>query len=68
MLNATERNGLSLKRLELCSRENAVRVANRIFDDHTRKVSILRTGNPLQPFRVSLGPADPRRVVLEIVA
>ena len=58
----------STKRLLLCSRENAVRVAGRIFDHSHERVSILRTADPLQPFRVSTDPASPGLVVLEMVA
>ena len=48
--------GLSPKRLLLCSRENAQRVATRLFDLQPGRVSIVRTGNPRPPFR---GPAAP---------
>lgn len=43
---------LSRKRLKLCSRENAVRVANRIFDAG-QHACIIRTGEPLQPYRAA---------------
>ena len=68
MLVAIDGGTLSPKRQLLCSRENAVRVATRIFDQSPGKVSILRTADPLQPFRVSTGPAPPALVVLEMVA
>ena len=67
MTSALGRECLSPKRHMLCSRENAVRVAGRIFDHSHERVSILRTANPLQPFRVSTDPATPGLVVLEMV-
>jgi hypothetical protein len=36
----------------LCNRANAQRVATRLFEATRRNVAIVRTGNPLQPFRV----------------
>ncbi|WP_337847822.1 hypothetical protein [Sphingomonas sp.] len=68
MINTTVRLGLSSKRQQLCSRENAMRVAGRIFDDHPKRVSILHTGDPLQPFRVSTDPSSHDHIVLEMVA
>lgn len=68
MTSALGRECLSPKRQMLCSRENAVRVAGRIFDHSHERVSILRTADPLQPFRVSTDPASPGLVVLEMVA
>jgi hypothetical protein len=46
---------LSPKRSLLCSRDNAQRVAAQIFADRGEPVSILRTGDPLQPYRVLAG-------------
>lgn len=68
MINALDRGPLSSKRRELCSRENAVRVAGRIFDDRATKVSILHTGDPLQPFRVSTDPSRDAEIIAEMVA
>jgi hypothetical protein len=68
MTNLIDMGSLSPKRQVLCSRENALRVAARIFDDCPRKVSILHTGDPLQPFRVSTDPPSRDQVVLEMVA
>ena len=68
MINTTARLGLSPKRQQLCSRENAMRVAGRIFDDYPTRVSILHTGDPLQPFRVSTDPSSRGHIVLEMVA
>jgi len=68
MTCATDRRRLSPKRQLLCSRENALRVAGRIFDRSPGKVSILRTADPLQPFRVSTDPVSAGLIVLEIVA
>ena len=43
---------LSTKRLILCSRENALRVAGQIFDEG-RHACVIRTGHPLQPYRAA---------------
>lgn len=59
--------GLSPKRLLLCSRENANRVASRLFDERPGRVSIMRTTNPIQPFRVCTWPACGERVEVEMV-
>lgn len=42
----------STKRLVLCSRENARRVAGRIFDE-AQHACVIRTGHPLQPWRAA---------------
>jgi len=60
--------GLSPKRLLLCSPENANRVASRLFDERPGRVSVVRTGNPLQPFRVSTSPARGDNIVVEVVS
>lgn len=44
---------ISVRRLELCSRENAHRVANRLFEHKRRPVAVIRTGNPMKPFHVT---------------
>lgn len=44
---------ISLRRLELCSRENAHRVANRLFEHKRRPVAVIRTDNPMKPFHVT---------------
>ncbi|PBN42967.1 hypothetical protein [Sphingobium sp. D43FB] len=59
---------LSSKRYILCSRENAHRVASRLFDAQSGRVSIVRTGNPLQPFCVSTSPSRDAHVEVEIVS
>ncbi|CAH0356293.1 hypothetical protein [Sphingobium sp. CECT 9361] len=59
---------ISPKRDILCSRENALRVASRIFYAQTRPVSIIRTCDPLQPFRVSTSPGRDENVVVEMVS
>lgn len=64
----TDRLGLSPKRQQLCSRENALRVAARIFDSYPTRISILHTADPLQPFRVSIDPVNRDQVVVEMVA
>ena len=63
MTTAIDRRCLSPKRQLLCSRENALRVAGRIFDHSQGKVSILRTTDPLQPFRISTDPASSGLIV-----
>lgn len=60
--------GLSPKRRQLCSRENALRVAARIFDRSPERLSIVCTHDPIQPFRVSFDPADQDQVIAEMVA
>jgi len=60
--------GLSPKRYLLCSRENADRVADRLFNSRPGRVSIVRTTNPLQPFCVSTSPALDDLVEVEIVS
>lgn len=59
---------LSPKRYLLCSRENAQRVASRLFDAHPGRISIIRTGDPLQPFHVSTAPSRDAYVEIEIVS
>lgn len=58
---------MSAKRRILCSRENAQRVAARLFDVSMMPVSIIRTGNAFQPYRISTAPADGDHVELEMV-
>jgi hypothetical protein len=60
--------GLSPKRLLLCSRENANRVALRLFDERSEPLSIVRTANPLQPFRVCTKPSAADLVEVELVS
>lgn len=59
---------LSPKRLLLCSRENANRVASRLFDEQPGRLAIVRTGNPLQPFRVCSVPSIGDHVEVEMVS
>lgn len=58
---------ISPKRRLLCSRENALRMAGRCFDAEMKPVSVICTGDPLQPYRVSLAPCQDDHVVLEMV-
>lgn len=58
---------LSAKRRALCSREIAERVALQIFRQGVWPVSIVRTGNALQPFRVSTAPASDEHVEVEML-
>lgn len=46
----------SPKRLLLCSRENAVRVAGRLCGATRRRMWVVRTGHPLQPYRIAAVP------------
>ena len=57
---------LSSKRLALCSRINAQRVAARMIDEGAPQVSIVRTGHPLQPLRVVPNAVDGADVELEM--
>jgi hypothetical protein len=59
---------LSSKRSILCSRAHAHRVAARLFDDCVGRVIIIRTDDPLQPFRVSTSPSRHEHVELEMVS
>ncbi len=59
---------ISPKRRALCSRENAERIASRIFDQGFCPVSVIRTGDALQPFRVSTAPSQDDHVELQMVS
>jgi len=59
---------LSPKRLLLCSRENANRVASRLFDERPGRLAIVRTGDPIQPFRVCTKPLRGDHVEVEMVS
>ena len=61
-------DAVSAKRRELCSRENAMRVAARIFDTQKQPLSIIRTGNPFQPYRISTAPTRHDDVELEMLS
>lgn len=56
----------STARARLCSTEHARRVADRLFDTERRDISIIRTVDPLQPFRV-IRSSDVRDRSAEIV-
>ncbi len=58
--------GLSPKRHDLCSRTHAQRLAGRLMNAFGRPMTVIRTSNPLQPFRVSDSDADQGKVVLEV--
>lgn len=57
---------LSPMRSRLCSRANAQAVAARMFNAGARHVSIVRTGDPVQPFRVVPAIVDGPNVELEM--
>lgn len=56
MCTPDEAPPMSPKRRALCSRENALRVAGRIFDAG-QHAYVIRTGDPLQPFRATATPS-----------
>ena len=58
----------SSKRARLCSIENANRVATRVAEHIATDTAVVKTGNPLQPFRVVLASkATPGRTVSRVV-
>ena len=58
----------SHKRGRLCSIENANRVATRVAEHIATDTAVVKTGNPLQPFRVVLASkAAPGRTVSRVV-
>jgi len=59
-------SALSPQRRVLCSSLNAQRIAARMVDDGTDCVSIVRTGNPLQPLRIVAECVDGADVELEM--
>ncbi len=58
----------SPRRGELCSRENAHRVAGRLFDHKHRPVAVIRTGDPIKPFHVADEDAFDVHVEVELRA
>ena len=57
---------LSPRRGDLCSRENAQRVAGRLFEEKRKPVSVIRTGDPLKPYHVAHDLCDYGDIELEI--
>lgn len=58
----------SPKRARLCSIENANRVAGQVAERIAADTAVVKTGNPLQPFRVVLASkAPPTRTVTRVV-
>ena len=58
----------SPKRGRLCSIENANRVATRVAEHIATDTAVVKTGNPLQPFRVVFAKsAKPDRIVSRVV-
>lgn len=58
----------SSKRARLCSIENANRIATRVAEHVQSDTAVVKTGNPLQPFRVVLASkAAPRRTVSRVL-
>lgn len=64
MTSASHPSRFSMKRAILCSRSHAHRVAGRVFDLEGGPVSVVRTDNPVQPFRVM--PGDVASGVVEV--
>lgn len=60
----------SRRRAELCSPEHAQRVANRLFEHAREDISVLRTGEPLQPFKVvrTADVTDPSAEIIVVTA
>lgn len=58
----------SPRRGELCSRENAHRVAERLFEHKHRPVAVIRTGDPIKPFHVTDEDAFDAHVEVELRA
>ena len=56
----------SPKRHDLCSRAHAQRLAGRLLDLHGRPMAVIRTDDPLQPFRVGTPDGAEGRVVVEV--
>jgi len=56
-----ETSVLSKKRGVLCSRENALRLAGRIFDAGDR-ACVIRTGDPIRPFRAAASASHTEEV------
>ncbi|MDR6790612.1 hypothetical protein J2Y58_003995 [Sphingomonas sp. BE138] len=65
-MSCPEDTGLSAKRSRLCSRAHAQAVAARLFEAGARHVSIVRTGDPRQPFRVVPTLVDGPNVEIEL--
>ena len=58
----------SAMRAKLCSIENANRVATKVADRILSDTAVVKTGNPLQPFRVVLASNAPQgRTVSRVV-
>jgi hypothetical protein len=67
-MNDPPHSARSAKRARLCSIENANRVATRVAEHILTDTAVVKTGNPLQPFRVVLASkAAPGRMVSRVV-
>jgi hypothetical protein len=58
----------SPRRGELCSGENAHRVAERLFEHKHRPIAVIRTGDPIKPFHVTDEDAFAVHVEVELRA
>lgn len=66
-LGAPSTEPLSPARARLCCRENAHRVASRLFETSRRAICVVRTRDPARPYRVlDAGEAVEGDVELEI--
>lgn len=66
-MNNTESKANSSRR-RLCSIEHANRVATQIAERISVDTAVVKTGNPIQPFRVVIAhDAPPSRVVSRVV-
>lgn len=62
---------LSPSRMKLCSRQNAQRVADRLFDEAGENIAVGRTGCAVQPYQaVPVSRLEPTSgtVLLEVTA
>lgn len=58
----------SSKRKTLCSIEHANRVATQVAEQTSTDTAVVKTDNPLQPYRVVLARnAPPRRIVTRVL-
>lgn len=59
-------DSLSRKRLDLCSRTHAQRIAGRLLHALGKPMAVIPTGNPLQPFRVSEAGEGADSAIIEV--
>lgn len=62
---------LSPARMKLCSRQNAQRVADRLFDEAGENIAVVRTSSVVQPYQaIPVSRLEPTTgtVLLEVTA